>query len=77
MKNFYDYRAMNKNEMIPLKGIVLWRKKESMFIYIFKSNHKVKNLLKGYYIIPRCVYIYNPFVLKGFWHGVLEMFKRK
>ena len=87
-----DYEIHFETDITELKGIIICKTKTDMFIYVFKNQPQNKYLIpiEGYYIIPKHwnifekdiekanrIYLYRPFKLKGFWHGIKEILKRK
>ena len=91
MKTFYDRRAdvepgyIVKTDNIQAK--VIWKTKSHMLIYVNDKNPIKSDLKKifgdmvyyaplaGYLVIPKSENIYTCYFAKGFWDGLISLFK--
>lgn len=79
MITFYDNRDLDweNSEKNPIQGYVLLKKKQFWFIWIRKDRINILSRITGFLVAPRTIYLYDIYVAKDFWDGLIHFIKRK
>ena len=80
MRTFYDFREADyaNQKKFPLEGYVILKNKYFWLCWIYKDKNHMNSgqLLKGYIVAPRTIYLHNVYIAKSFWDGLKYFLKK-
>jgi hypothetical protein len=80
MRTFYDFRTPDwkRPKKHPLQGRVIFRLKDKWLLWIYQDTSilDTNQLIKGFIVCPKTIYLYDVYLSKNIWDSFKYLFKK-